>query len=117
MSTSSIINYGEMQKRRYYIRLTVELDTPIEKLEKVSKQIEEMLNEREDIVKDGKIRATFQTISDNGYEIMVNAYINETDYWQYLFHKEKINYEIISIIQKENITLAYNTQTLHVKNS
>ena len=117
MASASIINYGEMQKRRYYTKLTLELDTPLEKIERVAEQIEKMLREREDIIKDGKISVKFQEISDNGFKLIINAYVNETKYWQFLYHKEDINYKIMSILQKENVELAYNTQTLYVKNS
>lgn len=117
MASASVINYGEMQKRRYYTKLTIELDTPLEKIEKVTKEIENMLKEREDILKDGKLSVKFQEISDNGFDLVINAYINETKYWQFLYHKEDINYQIISILQKENIGLAYNTQTVYLKNS
>ena len=76
-----------------------------------------MLNNREDIVKDGNIRVRFEKIANNGYEISINAYTKETDYAEFLKVKEKVNYEIIKIVQNENVELAYNTQTLYVKNS
>ena len=117
MANASIINYGEMQKRRYYTKLMLELDTPLEKIKSVTEQIEWMLNNRNDIIKDGNIRVRFEEIADNGYEISINSYINETDYVGYLNIKEKVNYEVMSILHKENIELAYNTQTLYIKNS
>ena len=59
MASASIINYGEMQKRRYYIKLMLELDTPLEKIKQTTEQIENMLIKRNDIVKDGNIRVKF----------------------------------------------------------
>lgn len=95
----------------------LELDTPLEKIKQTTEQIEYMLDNRNDIVKDGNIRVKFEEIANNGYEISINAYINETDYTGFLNVKEKVNYEIMAILHKENIKLAYNTQTLYVKNS
>lgn len=117
MASESIINYGEMQKRRYYTKLTIELNTSLQKIKNLTEQIENMLNKREDIIKDGNISVKFQDISDNGFDVIVNAYIKETDYWEFLKCKEQINYEIMSIMKKENVELAYNTQTLYIKNS
>ena len=117
MASASIINYGEIQKRRYYTKLMLELDTPLEKIKQTTEQIEYMLNNREDIVKDGNIRVRFEEIADNGYEISINAYIKETDYAEFLNVKENVNYEVMAILHKEGIELAYNTQTLYVKNS
>lgn len=116
MSISAIINYSEMEKRRYYAKITLEFDTKLEKVENMKIQIEKMLQQRNDILKD-TISVKFQNISDNGMEIIIIAYINETNYENYLEIKEKINYEIMTILQKENISLAYNMQTIYLKNS
>lgn len=114
MSISAIINYSEMEKRRYFSRLTLELDTKLEKVEIVKTQIQQMLQQREDIIKD-TISVKFQDISTNGMDVVVIAYINETNYAKYLEIKEQINYEIMTILQNEGVELAYNTQTIYVK--
>lgn len=114
MSISTIINYSEMEKRRYFSRLTLELDTKLEKVEIVKAQIQQMLQQRDDILKD-TISVKFQDISTNGMDLVVIAYINETNYEKYLGIKEQINYEIMTILQNEGVELAYNTQTVYVK--
>lgn len=117
MSISAIINYSEMEKRRYYTKLVLELDTPLEKVESVKNKIEAMLRKREDVIQDTTISVRFREISDNGFEIVIMAYLYETDYMEYLHIKEQINYKIMSILKKENVNLAYNTQTIYIKNS
>lgn len=114
MSISAIINFSEMEKRRYFSRLTLQLDTNLEKVENVKIQIQEMLQKREDIIQD-TVSVKFQDISMNGMDIVIMAYINETNYMEYLRIKEQINYEIMSILQREGVELAYNTQTVYVK--
>ena len=115
VASLAIINYSEMEKRRYYTRLTLELDTPLEKVEMTRRKIEEMLRKREDIIQDGSISVRFQEISDNGYDFIVMAYFYETGYLEYLHCKEEVNYKIINILQNENVELAYNTQTIYMK--
>ena len=115
VASLAIINYSEMEKRRYYTRLTLELDTPLEKVEMTRRKIEEMLRKREDIIQDGSISVRFQEISDNGYDIIVMAYFYETGYLEYLYCKEEVNYKIMNILQNENVELAYNTQTIYMK--
>lgn len=116
MSISTIINYSEMQKRRYYSRLTLELDTKLEKVEEVKKQIQQMLKQRNDIL-EKTISVRFQDISSNGMDIVVITYINETNYDKYLEIKEQINYSIMTILQNLGVELAYNTQSIYLKNS
>ena len=115
MSVSAIVNYSEMEKRRYYTKLVLELDTKLEKVENVKNKIGEMLVKRDDIEKDS-IMINFQEISDNGMDLVVIAYIKKTNYAEYLDVKEQINYEIMAILASENVEMAYNTQTIHLKN-
>ena len=115
MSVAAIVNYGEMEKRRYYTKLVLEFDTKLEKVENVKNKIWEMLLQRDDIEKDS-IMINFQEISDNGMELVIIAYINKTNYAEYLDIKEQINYEIMAILASENVEMAYNTQTIHLKN-
>lgn len=103
-----------MEKRRFYAKLVLELDTSLIKVENVKMRIQQMLEKREDIIQD-TISVKFQNISDNGMDVVVMAYINETNYMKYLNIKEKINYEIMAILQDEGVSLAYNTQTIYVK--
>ena len=115
MSVAAIINYGEIEKRRYYAKLALEFDTKLEKVHNVKNKIWEMLQKRDDIEKDS-IMINFQEISDHGMELIVIAYINRTNYSEYLEIKEQINYGIMAILASENVELAYNTQTIHIKN-
>lgn len=114
MSISAIINYSEMQKRRYYAKLTIELNTPLEKIKLFEERIKKILISNETIIQD-TISVSFQTIADSGNEIIVIAYINETNYNKFLEIKEEINYKILGILKEEKIELAYNTQTIYVK--
>lgn len=114
MSNSAIINYSEMEKRRYYSKLTLELNTKLEDVENVKNQIQQMLQSREDIIQNS-ITVKFENISSNGIELLVIAYVNEINYGKYLEIKEQINYAVMTILQNQGVELAYNTQTVYVK--
>lgn len=114
VSISAIINYNEMEKRRYFSRLTLELSTKLEMVEEVKNQIQKMLQSRTDIIQDS-INVKFENISANGMDLLIIAYINETNYGKFLEIKEQINYAIMTILQNQSVELAYNTQTIYVK--
>ena len=114
ISNSSIINWSKMEKRRYKTNLCIELDTPLEKLEKLKIRIENMLQEREEILEDSVI-VKFDEIKDNGINILVCSYTNSVDYASFLEEKEDINYKIMKILKEEQIELAYDTKTVYVK--
>lgn len=115
ISNSSIINWSKMEKRRYKTNLCIQIDTPLEKVEKFQARIKEMLQEREAIY-DDSIIVKFDGISDNGLNILISSYTNSVDYPSYIAEKENINCKIMKILREENIELAYDTKTVYVKN-
>ncbi len=114
ISNSSIINWSKMEKRRYKTNLCIQIDTPLEKLEKFEKRVKEMLQEREGIY-DDSIIVKFDEIKDNGINILVCSYTDSIDYPSYLAEKENINCKIMKILREENIELSYDTKTVYVK--
>ena len=114
MSVSAIINYSEMEKRRYYSKLVLEFGTSLKKVESVKNKINSMLIQMDEIEKE-TIMINLQEISDNGMDLVVVAYINRTNYAEYLDIKEEINYRIMEILENERVEMAYNTQTMYLK--
>lgn len=114
IANASIINWSKMEKRRYRTNLCIELDTPLEKLEKFKKRVEDMLQDR-DAIYDDSIIVKFDTIADNGLNVLICSYTNSVDYNSYLAEREDINYKIMKILQEEKIGLAYDTKTVYVK--
>ena len=114
MSAVAITNWSEINKRRYSTNLLLTLETPLEKVEKVKKEIIEMLLEQEELYTD-TIRVNFENILDNGIQLVVAVYTTITDFTEYLKLKEKLNYQVMQILEKNSVELAYNTQTVYVK--
>ena len=114
ISNASIINWSKMEKRRYKLNLIIELDTPLEKLERFKIRVQDMLQSREAIF-DDSIIVKFDTIADNGLNVLICSYTDSVDYASYLAEKEDINYKIMKILQEENIELAYDTKTVLLK--
>ena len=114
MSAVAITNWSEINKRRYSTNLLLTLETPLEKVVKVKKEIIEMLLEQEELYTD-TIRVNFENILDNGIQLVVAVYTTITDFTDYLKLKEKLNYQVMQILEKNSVELAYNTQTVYVK--
>ena len=114
MSDASVINWSKMEKRRYLTRLYLDINTPLEKVEKLIEKIKKVLLKHEQI-EDDTILVKFEEIIDDGIEIMVSSYTDSIDYESYLQERERINYKIMQIVREENIKLAENAQIVHVK--
>jgi MscS family membrane protein len=115
ISNASIINWSKMEKRRYRTNLCLAQNTPLDKLEKFKIRVEDMLQSR-DAIFDDSIIVKFDTIADNGLNVLICSYTDSVDYTTYLSEREDINYKIMKILREENIELAYDTKTVYVKN-
>ena len=115
IANDSIINWSKMEKRRYKFNLQIEMDTPLEKLEKFQRRVYDMLQEKE-AIHDDSIIVKFDTIADNGLNVMICSYTDSIDYPSYLRERENINYKIMRILKEEGIELAYDTKTVVMKN-
>lgn len=115
MSSVAITNWGEINRRRYKTNLLITLETPLEKVIKVKQEIITMLSEQEEIHSE-TIMVNLENILDSGMQLVIITYTNITNYAKYLELKEKLNYQIMKILESNNVQLAYNTQTIHIKN-
>lgn len=114
LSSSSIINGSKREKRRYELKIVLELDTHLDKVSSLTDNIKLALQTHPNVITD-TIKVFFDTISDNGIDIAISFYTEIIDLMDFLRFKEEINYTLLDIIEKSNIGLAYPSQTLYLK--
>lgn len=114
LTTTSIINATKREKRRYNLVLTLELNTPLEKVSSLTENIKMTLNTHPNVIKDN-IRVFFDTISADGIDISINFYTDITDITDFLKFKEEINYALLEMIKQAQIELAYPSQSIYLK--
>jgi len=113
---SCITNHSKKEKRRFNLLLTLVLSTPLVKVADLNEKLKKALASNPDIIKDS-IRITFHNISTNGIDISINCYADIVDVKKFAKFKEELNYTILGIIQEENVRLAYQSQTVYLKNA
>ena len=69
----------------------------------------------ENIIKD-TISIYFTDIAESSFRISIIFYFDVTDYMEFLELKDGVNRELITILNKEKVSLAYDTKTVFVKN-
>jgi MscS family membrane protein len=114
LSNEAITNGSKMTKRRVKVDLLFSLDTPIEKLKICTEKIEAMLMNLDSCIEE-TIYVRFNDIKSSGNNIFISFFTTYTDYREYLAIKEEVNYNILSILLEEKVTLVYPTQTIYVK--
>ena len=112
---NNIINSSKRDSRRFLTVLTLELDTPLEKVSELTENIKVALVSHPQIINES-IKVFFKTISANGIDLSIDLKTKTLEYVDYLKFKEEINYTLLDMINKSNIALAYPSQSIYLKN-
>ena len=109
-------NIGRRPHIRWYTNITITYDTPVEKVEKAVKIIEEVLENHEGMRPDFPPRVYFNGFNDWSLNIAVFAWYHPPDYWDYQSWLQKTCLEILSRFNEEGIDFAFPSQTVYMAN-
>jgi MscS family membrane protein len=110
-----VTNWNKLTSRRFDLTLNLSLQTTTEKIKKIVKQIKVVLENNPNVVQNS-VQVHFDGISSCSSDIKIFLYIKEKDYIKFLDVKQDLLCDLLYLVEKENIDLAYPTQTLYVKN-
>ena len=113
IANSTVVNYSKIEKRRYELNLGIVLETELNKILELKTQILEYINNDENVI-EGSANVFLKDIGTSEYKISIFCYTNTSNYIEYLNIREKLNYNIMDIVNKNHIELAYETQTVHI---
>jgi len=113
LTSSRVRNYKRMEKRRVVFQFGVTYDTPVEKLKKIPKIVEEIIKSVKDTIFD---RAHFFSYGDFSLIFEVVYYVLGSSYNKYMDVQQEINLKLKEVFEKEKIEFAFPTQTLYIHN-
>lgn len=114
VSNEAIINWSKMRVRKITMDLVLELSTPLTKVNSAIDKLYLMLQEHPAVL-NKDIQVHFEKIVNDGYSIRVAYFITNTTYADYLDIRQSVNYKLISTLDKENVNLAYPSQSIYLK--
>lgn len=114
LASEAITNWSEMKKRRITFNLRIAYHTPREKLEKVTRRIEALIKNHEEVHKD-LILVNFDTFNESSYDIYIYFFTITTEWKKWLEIKEDINFKIIDILNEEGVEIAFPIRKIHVE--
>lgn len=106
LANEPITNWSRMGKRRVTFHLGLTYSTPPEKLEKCLTEIREMLHNHSGIHPD-TILVNFDSFGDSSLDILLYFFTRTTDWGELLRIKEDVNLKIMSILEKEGVSVAF----------
>ena len=110
-----VINWSKLTSRRFDCTLNLKLEETSEKIKKITREVKMVLCNKE-YIDETSVHVVFNKISSYSSDIKIILYVKETDYFKYLKYQEDIYCSLLNILEKENIELAYPTETVHVRN-
>ena len=116
ISSTTVVNISKMQKRRYTLDLSVVINTSLDQMMSLEEQILNYLNENEYVIEESA-NVFLAEIDSSDYSLSIYCYLNITEYNEFMKEKEKINYNIMSIIKQNNIELSNEPKTIKIKNA
>ncbi|MCC7575156.1 mechanosensitive ion channel family protein [Candidatus Woesearchaeota archaeon] len=111
LTESRVRNFRHMEKRRVALEVGVQYDTPVEKLQKIPKIIEKILNKIESAELS---RAHFKTFTDSNMQFEAIYFIKNKNYQLYMDTQQTVNLELVKAFRKEGIQFAFPTRTIHM---
>lgn len=111
-----VINWNKLKSRRFDANLHLNMDSvDPDKIKDIIKELKVVICAKDYVQRD-TVYVGFNGISDYCYNIKIFVYVTETNYNRYLKVEEDLNCEFLNVLKKENVELAYPTQTVNVKN-
>jgi small-conductance mechanosensitive channel len=109
LTTTNVRNFKKMKKRRITFSFGVVYATPVEKLRKIPGMVKTIIEKNKLTNVD---RVHFKEFGNFSLNFEVVYYINSNDYAKYMDIQQDINLGIMEAFQKENIEMAFPTQTI-----
>lgn len=116
LSKGIITNWSRMEKRRVRFVLGVTYTTTLQEMQTCIANIKETIKQHEDVDKENII-VTFDAYGANSLDILISYYIFKTDAQEYFMIKSDINFSIMTILEKEKVSVAFPSQSVYFENS
>ena len=113
ITTECVTNISEIDNRRFNLPLYISYGIKIEKVKRVMDKIKLFLENNEKVLTE-TIAIKFEEIAKEGMKITINCYIDEAKRPRFLVVKERINFEIMKVLEAEGIELY--TNNIRIKN-
>lgn len=109
---SRIRNYKRMQERRIVFSLGVTYGMSTEKLERIPKMVQEIVEMQENTRFD---RAHFARFGDSALDFEIVYYMRTPDYMTFMDIQQAINLALFRRFEEEGIEFAFPTRMVHVR--
>lgn len=114
MANAAILNWSEMNKRQIKMTLGLTYGTTATQMRTILAEMREMLKNDEDIHQQ-TIYIQFTDFQDSALGIFCYFFTKTTDWGEYMMVRERINLELMEIVEKNGAGFAFPSQSLYIE--
>jgi len=115
VASSSIENFSRRDVRRIKINIGLVYSTTSVDLENIVSQIREMLQSHSKISQRETLLVNFNDFRDSGLNIFIYTFTNTSNWEDYLEIREDIHLKILKIVEANNSSFAFPSQSIYLE--
>ena len=115
IANSPIENFSRRGVRRIKMTIGVTYSTNSEQMESILTDIRTMLRSHKEIAQKETMLVNFTSFSDSALDIFIYTFSNTANWDRYMNIKEDVNLKIMKIIEDNNASFAFPSQSLYVE--
>ena len=104
---------GARPVRRVKFNIGLTYDTSVENIKNIVNDIQKLIDDHSLTNQDGRVR--FLNFGASSLDIMVLYYVNSPDWEDLIDAQQKINYDIIDIVNKYNCEFAFPSTSVYIE--
>ena len=112
---NAVINVSQTTNWLISWMITLQYDTTVDQLKTIRNQIEEHINKNEDFDTSIGLAVRVDKFSDSSIDMYVRCFSKTDDWEEWLSVKEKLALEIKQIVEKNNASFAFPSQSIYVE--
>ena len=112
---NAVINVSQTTNWLISWVITLQYDTTVEQLKTIRNQIEEHINTNEDFDTSIGIAVRVDKFSDSSIDMYIRCFSKTSEWEEWLSVKEKLALEIKQIVEKNNASFAFPSQSIYVE--
>lgn len=117
IANTKIINYSRRKERRIKARIGLTYSTSSTQLQKILKDIKEMLKSHDGVAQNSTMLVNFDRFEESNLSIFLYFFTNTSNWEKYLSIKEELNLNIIRIVEDNRAEFAFPSQTIYIENT
>ena len=116
-SDTSIINFSERKLRRINWIIGLTYDTSTEQLKNICSKIESSIKNNDNFIINNtyKLYVRVEKFNDSSIDILINTFTNTNEWEKYLKIKEDLAFIIKDIVENNNSSFAFPSQSIYVE--